>query len=102
MFDCFFYQLIISNRNAYGFSSPALRLIHAYLSNKKQETRIGNWYSTWFRIMIGLPWGSILEPLLCNIFLAELYFIPNEVNITNFSGGNKPYTTTKSTDTLIV
>ena len=55
MFDCFFYQLIISNRNAYGFSSPALRLIHAYLSNKKQETRIGNWYSTWFRIMIGLP-----------------------------------------------
>ena len=102
MFDCFFYQLIIWNRNAYGFSLPALRLIHAYLSNRKQETRIGNWYSNWFRIMIGLTWGSILEPLLCNISLAELYFIPNEVNITNFSGGNKPYTTTKSTDTLIV
>ena len=54
MFDCFFYQLIISNGNAYVFSLPALRLIHAYLSNRKQETKIGNLYSTWFRIMIGL------------------------------------------------
>ena len=33
-FDCFSHELIIVKLNAYGFSLPALKLIHDYLSNR--------------------------------------------------------------------
>ena len=74
-FDCLNHDLLIAKLNAYGFSLPALRLIHDYLSNRKQRTRINNSYSTWMEIVFGVPQGSILGPLLFNIFLADLFFI---------------------------
>ena len=44
-FDCLDYELLIAKLNAYGFSLPALRLIHDYLSRRKQRTRVNNSYS---------------------------------------------------------
>ena len=32
-FDCLNHELLTAKRNAYGFTLPALRLIHDYLSN---------------------------------------------------------------------
>ena len=45
-FDCLNHDPLIAKLNAYGFSLPALRLIHDYLLNRKQRTRINNSYST--------------------------------------------------------
>ena len=39
-FDCLDHELLIAKLNAYGLSLPALRLIHDYLSNRKQRTKI--------------------------------------------------------------
>ena len=35
-FDCFDHELLIAKLNAYGFSLIALKLVHNYLSNRKQ------------------------------------------------------------------
>ena len=53
-FDCLNHDFLIAKLNAYGFSLPALRLIHDYLSNRKQRTRINNSYSTWMEIAFGV------------------------------------------------
>ena len=87
--------------NAYGFSLLALRLIHDYLSNRKQRTRIGNSYSIWFEIIFGVPEGSILGPLLFNIFLADLFFVLKDVDFANFVDDNTPYSLEENTDVLI-
>ena len=39
-FDCLAHELLIAKPNAYGLSLPAPRLIHDYLSNRKQRTKI--------------------------------------------------------------
>ena len=67
-FDCLDHELLTAKLNAYGFSLPALRLINDYLSNRKQRTKIENTYSTWLDIIFGVPQGSILGPLLFNVF----------------------------------
>ena len=67
-FDCFNHELLIAKLNVYGFSLPALRLIHGYLLHRKQRIRVNNSYSEWLAVMFGVLQGLILGPLLFNIF----------------------------------
>ena len=46
-FDCIDHKLLTARLNAYSFNLPALRLIHDYLSNRKQRKKIENTYITW-------------------------------------------------------
>ena len=100
-FDCLNHELLIAKLNAYGFSLPALRLINDYLSNRKQRTRIGNSFSDWCEIIIGVPQGSILGLLLFNIFLADLFLVLKDVDIANFADDNTPFTSANNIDDLI-
>ena len=74
-FDCRNQELFIAKLNAYRFTLSALKLVHDYLSDSKHRTRVNNSYSTWFEIFFGVRQGSILGPLLFNIFFTDLFFI---------------------------
>ena len=56
-FDCLNHELLTVKLNAYGFTLPALRLIHDYLSNRKQKAKINDNYSSWSEILFGVPQG---------------------------------------------
>ena len=100
-FDCLDHELLIAKLNAYGFSLPALRLIHDYLSHRKQKTRVNDSYSEWLAVMFGLRQGSILGPLLFNIFLVDLFCIHSDIDIANFADDNTPYLSAKNVEDVI-
>ena len=100
-FDCLDHDLLNEKLNAYGFSLPALRPISDYLSNKKQTTKIENTYSTWLNIISGGPQGSILGPLLFNVFLADLLFAVNDISIVSYADGNTPHMIANNVGDLI-
>ena len=77
---------------AYGFSIDSLRLEQAYLSNHKQRTRINSAYSSWEEILYKVPQGSILGPLLLNIFLCDLFFIMDDIDFPSYADYNTWHT----------
>ena len=97
-FDCLDHELLAAKLNAYGFSLPALRLINNYLSNRKQRTKTENTYRTWLDIIFGVPQGSILGPLLFNVFLADLFFAVNDIDDASYADDNTPYMVADNVD----
>ena len=89
-FDCLDHELLIAKLNVYGFSLTALKLVHNYLSNRKQRTKINSTYSSLLEIIFGVPQGSILGPLLFNIFSTSLFFIIEDTGIASYNDDNTP------------
>ena len=42
VFNCISHELTLAKLHAYDFSQTALRLIHSYLTNRKQTTRVND------------------------------------------------------------
>ena len=85
-FDCLPSDLITEKLRANGLSNDAVDLIHDYLSDRKQCVKTGEQCSSFQRITKGVPQGSILGPLIFDIFLNDIfYFIEKGKFFPNFA-----------------
>ena len=100
-FDCLPHELLIAKLDAYSFDKSSLKLIHSYLSNRKQKVKINDTYSSWSEILFGVPQGSILGPLLFSIFICDMFYFLEGFDIANYADDSTPYCAGKSAESVV-
>ena len=79
-FDCLPDCLLIVKLHAYGFDKTTTDYLKDYLSHWKQKIKINKTFSNWANILHGVPQGSILDPLLSNVFLFDPFCLYQILN----------------------
>ena len=95
-FDCLPHELILAKLHAYGVDIKSLKLLQDYLSDQTQRVKHDSTLSSWLKILLGVPQGSILGPSFFNIFLNDMLWFVEKTDICNFADENTIYSCAKS------
>ena len=94
-FDILNYLLLFEKMDVYGFSLKSTTFIESYLGKMMKKVKVNNKFSPWEDFYRGVPQGSILDHLLFNIFINDIFSFLTTSKMCNYTDNNILYTMTE-------
>ena len=100
-FDYIPHDLVIAKLAAYGFDKKMICYIYSYLKSRKQCVSVNKINSTFEEIILGVPQGSVVGPVLFNIFFNNFFCFILVASAHNFADDNTLSSFAKTIEILI-
>ena len=84
-FDTVNHRILLSKLEAYGVRGVTLNWLRSYLDGRRQCVRVGNSYSDYKSVSIGVPQGSVLGPLLFTLYVNDFANISRNLKTVLFA-----------------
>ena len=84
-FDSLIYNILLSKLKYYGLQSNALQLIKSYITGRCQYVQLSDVKSSTHAVVCGIPQGSVLGPLLFNIYINDITKATPKFNIIMYA-----------------
>ena len=101
VFDCIPHNLLIAELKTSDFDHYTVRYVYSYLKNRKQCVKINDTYSDLLDIISGVPQGSIVGPILFNIFFNDFFHVTLVASADNYADDNTLNSFVKTLEDLI-
>ena len=100
-FDCVNHDILVRKLKFYGIRDTAIKLLISYLTQRQQYTCITDQLSLPSILTHSVPQGSILGPLLFNIYINDIVNKPSKMKATLFADDSCFYFTHKDPFELV-
>ena len=84
-FDTVCHPILINKLHIFGVGGLELDWFTSYLSNRKQNTKVGTATSDLASVNFGVPQGSILVPLLFTLYINSLHSIVSNCKVNLYA-----------------
>ena len=100
-FDSLNHELLLTKLKAYGLDSNSVTFMKSYLTNRLQCCKKITLLVNGGKHFNGVPQGSILCPLLFNIFLNDIFLSLQKCDLANYADDSTLYTSDKGTSNIM-
>lgn len=100
-FDTIDHSILLNKLERYGIRGVAWNWIDSYLKERQQFVRMGEFKSDYRTIVCGVPQGSILGPVLFNLYINDIFKVSKLVQLILFADDTNIFFASEDYNTAI-